>query len=116
MSDTLLQDAQIALQAGKLAEGSRHYHDVVRTDPRHFDALSSLGLLYFHTGQFEQAQYLIGEALKLDPLYLDGLCLRGVALANMKRYQDALTCFERALGMKPDFVEAFSNHATTLLE
>jgi len=116
MSDTLLQDAQIALQAGKVAEAARLYHDLLRTDPRHFDALSGLGLLYFHTGQFEQAQYLIGEALKLDPLYIDGLCVRGVALANMKRYPDALVCFERAMAMKPDFVEALSNHATTLLE
>ncbi len=88
----------------------------MRTDPRHFDALSGLGLLYFHTGRFEQAQYLIGEALKLDPLYLDGLCVRGVALANMKRYPDALACFERAMAMRPDFVEALTNHATTLLE
>jgi len=116
MSDTLLQDAQIALQAGKVAEAARLYHDLLRTDPRHFDALSGLGLLYFHTGRFEQAQYLIGEALKLDPLYLDGLCMRGVALANMKRYPDALACFERAIAMRPDFVEALTNHATTLLE
>src|SRR5258707_15635184 len=116
MSDTLLQDAQIALQAGKVAEAARLYHDLLRTDPRHFDALSGLGLIYFHTGRFEQAQYLIGEALKLDPLYLDGLCVRGVALANMKRYPDALACFERAMAMRPDFVEALTNHATTLLE
>ncbi len=85
MSDTLLQDAQIALQAGKLTEAARLYHDILRTDPRHFDALSGLGLIYFNAGRFEQAQYLIGEALKLDPLYLDGLCVRGVALANMWR-------------------------------
>jgi predicted TPR repeat methyltransferase len=42
--------------------------------------------------------------------------VRGVALANMKRYPDALACFERAVAMRPDFVEALSNHATTLLE
>src|SRR5437764_15355146 len=95
MSDTL-QDAQSALQAGNVAEAARLYHDLLRTDPRHFDALSGLGLLYFHAGRFEQAQYLIGQALKLDPLYLDGLCVRGVALADMKRSPDALAYLERA--------------------
>src|SRR5258708_3283543 len=115
MSDTLLQDAQNALQAGTLPEAARLYHDILRTDPRHFDALSGLGLIYFHAGQFEQAQYLIGEALKLDPLYLDGLCVRGVALANMKRYPDALACFERALSMSPPFSYPLSNPPPTHL-
>ena len=116
MSDTLLQDAQSAHRAGNLAEAARLYHDLLRADPRHFEALSALGLIYFQANELDKAQYLIGEALKLDPLFLDGLVLRGVALVSLKRYEDGLACFERALAMKPDFVEAISNRATTLLE
>jgi predicted TPR repeat methyltransferase len=116
MSDTLLAEAQSAQQAGRLADAARLYHDLLRSDPRHFDALTALAMLYFHAGQFEQAQYLMAEAVKLDPLFLDGLCVRGVALANLKRFPDALACFERALAMRPDFVDALSNHGTTLME
>jgi predicted TPR repeat methyltransferase len=116
MSDTLLYEAQSALQNGRLSDAARLYHELLRTNPRHFEALCALGMIYFQSGQYERAQYLIGEALKLDPLFLDGLCVRGVALANLKRYQEALELFERALVLKPDFVDALSNHATTLLE
>ena len=116
MSEALLQDAQMAFQAGRMAEAAKLFHDVLRTNPRQFDALQALGMIYFHANEFEKSQYLIGEALKLDPLFLDGLCIRGVALVKLKRYDQGLACFERALSMKPDFVEALSNHGTTLLE
>ena len=116
MLDTLLQNAQNARQAGQIAEAARLYHDVLRSNPRHFEALYALGMIYFQGSQFDQAQYLIGEALKLDPLFLDGFCVRGVVLVKLKRYDEALVCFDRALAMKPDFVEALSNRATTLLE
>ena len=116
MSDALLQNAQMALQAGRVSEAAKLYHDVLRTNPRQFDALYALGMIYFHGNDFEKSQYLIGEALKLDPLFVEGLCIRGVALVKLKRLQQGLACFERALDMKPDFVEALSNHGTTLLE
>jgi predicted TPR repeat methyltransferase/Flp pilus assembly protein TadD len=116
MSDSLLQNAQSAHQAGQIAEAARLYHDLLRGNPRHFEALYALGMIYFQGHQFDRAQYLIGEALKLDPLFLDGLCVRGVVLVKLKRYQEAIACFERALAMKPDFVDALSNLGTALLE
>ena len=116
MSDTLLYEAQTAQQTGRLGEAARLYHELLRTNPRHFEALYALGQLYFQSGQHEQAQYLLGEALKLDPLFVEGMCLKGVALASLKRYPAALAAFEQALAIKPDFVEALTNHAATLLE
>jgi predicted TPR repeat methyltransferase len=116
MSDSILQNAQSAHQAGQIGEAARLYHDVLRSNPRHFEALYALGMIYFQGHQFDRAQYLIGEALKLDPLFVDGLCVRGVVLVKLKRYEEAITCFERALAMKPDFVEALSNLGTALLE
>ena len=76
----------------------------------------ALGMSYFEKGQFDQAQYVLDEAVRLNPLLLDGLCVRGIALLRLKRHQEALACFERALAAKPDFVEALSNRATAYLE
>jgi len=76
----------------------------------------ALGMSYFEKGQFDQAQYILDEAVRLNPLLLDGLCIRGIALLRLHRHQEALACFERALAAKPDFVEALSNRATTYLE
>jgi predicted TPR repeat methyltransferase len=116
MSEELLQKAQDLVQAGRLPEAAGVYHQVLRTDPRHFEALNALGSIYFHGGQFEQAQYLLGEALKLDPLHVDGLCLRGIALIRLGRTEEAIAAFDRALEIRPDFPEALINRATAMLE
>jgi len=76
----------------------------------------ALGMSYFEKGQFDRAQYVLDEAVRLNPLLLDGLCIRGIALLRLKRHIEALACFERALAAKPDFVEALSNRATAYLE
>jgi predicted TPR repeat methyltransferase len=116
MSEELLQRAQDLVQAGRLPEAAGLYHQVLKTEPRHFEALNALGSIYFHGGQFEQAQYLFGEALKLDPLHVEGLCLRGIAFIRLGRQNDAIAAFDRALEIRPDFSEAQVNRATALLE
>src|SRR4029077_7235041 len=68
----------------------------------------ALGMSYFEKGQFDQAQYVLDEAVRLNPLLLDALCVRGIALMRLRRPQEAIACFDRALSAKPDFVEALS--------
>src|SRR5258706_2679344 len=116
MSEELLQKAQDLVQAGRLPEAAGVYHQVLKTDPRHFEALNALGSTYFRNGQFEQSQYLLGEALKLDPLHVDGLCLRGIAMIRLGRLEEAIATFDRALTIRPDFIEALINRATAMLE
>ena len=116
MLNTTLQTAQSALQAGRLADAGRLFQDVLRGNPRDFDALYGLGLVCLYAQQFEQAQHLLGETVRLDPLFADGFCVRGVALIRLGRYDEALVCFERALMIRPNSVDALANHATALLE
>jgi predicted TPR repeat methyltransferase len=116
MSDTLLQDAQQASQEGRLADGARLYHEFLTANPAHPPALYALGMIYFQQSQFDQAEYLLGEAVRADPSFSDGLCMRGVTLVKLSRPEEARACFEEAIRIRPDFIEALSNHATTLLE
>jgi predicted TPR repeat methyltransferase len=76
----------------------------------------ALGVIAFQNGQFEEAQRILDEAVRLNPSLLDGLCIRGIALMRLGRREEALACFDRALAAKPDFVEALTNRATALLE
>lgn len=116
MPNHALQDAQSAFNSGRLADAGRLYQDILTANPRDFDALYGLGLVCLHTRQFEQAQHLFGETVQIDPLFADGFCIRGVALAQLGRRDEALACFERALNIRPNSVDALTNHATVLLE
>ncbi len=116
LSDLHLQEAERLYRAGRLDEAAGRLRQYLRTNPRHVDALHSLGMIYFKTEQYEEAAKIIGEALQLDPFYVDGIRLRGMALMHLQRHDAALECFERALSLRPGHIELLVNHATALLE
>ena len=116
LSDALLEKAQALYMAGRLDEAASLYRQRLQTKPQDLEANQALAMIYFQSRQFELAQYFAGEALKLDPTYLDGLRLRGMALMQLGRLAPALQCFEQARALKPDSVEVLVNHSTALLE
>jgi len=116
LSDALIEKAQALYMAGRLDEAASLYRQRLQEKPQDLEANQALAMIYFQSRQFELAQYFAGEALKLDPTYLDGLRLRGMALMQLGRLAPALQCFEQARTLKPDSVEVLVNHATALLE
>ena len=116
LSDAPLDQAQSLYMAGRLDEAAALYRQRLQANPQDLEANQALGLIYFQSRQFELAQYFAGEALRLDPSYVDGFRLRGMALMQLGRLTPALGCFEQALELRPDFVEILVNHATALLE
>ena len=111
----LLRMAARARDSGDLAEAARLYGEVLRSDPRNFDALLSLGLVQFGTARFEEAERLCGEAARINPRSADALFVRGCALQRLYRSDDALDCFEKAIAIRPGFVEALVNHGALLI-
>ena len=72
-----------------------------------FEPLYSLAMIAVQTGQLEQAQLLLSRAMKLSPGFAEGGVLsRGVVLLRLRRPDEALACFDRALAIKPQFAEA----------
>ncbi len=95
MNDLLLQSALKAHQAGNRAEAARLCRELLRTDPKNFNALYLLGFVEFQNGQFEEAERLLGEAIRVNPRSLEALYNRGCVLQNLHRQGEALVCFER---------------------
>ena len=100
MSEQLLQDAQRAHQAGQLADAARIYHEFLSAYPAYVPALYALGMIYFQQSQFDQAEFLFSESLKANPMFAEGMCMRGVSLVKLNRPDEALASFEQALRMK----------------
>jgi tetratricopeptide (TPR) repeat protein len=101
MNELLLQSAVRAHQAGNFAEAARLYGEILRANPRHFQALYALGFLYYQTGRFEEANRIIGDALRVNPRSPDAFFTRGCALQRLNRPAEALVCFDAALGLSP---------------
>src|SRR5258705_1031829 len=115
MNDACLVNAVRQHQAGNLAEAACLYSAVLQGAPRYFQALYLLGFIQFQQGRFEDAERLIGEAVKINPHAPDAFYNRGCALQHLQRHDDALAAFDRALALKPDYDDAWTNRGATLL-
>ncbi|MEA2823678.1 MAG: protein O-GlcNAc transferase [Alphaproteobacteria bacterium] len=115
MSEALLQNAWRLHQAGKLPEAARLYADVLRENPRNFDALYQLALIYLASRKFADAERLFATAVQINSQSPDLFYNRGCALQGLGRNNDALAAFAHALAMRPDFAEARNNRGVTLL-
>jgi predicted TPR repeat methyltransferase len=116
MSNKLLLNAQRLHRQGKATEASRVCFQSLDSSPQNFEAYQALGKICFQSGQFDRAEHLLDEALRLKPDSLDCLNMRGVALLHLKRHPDALACFDKALCVRPDSVDTLSNRAIAYLE
>lgn len=105
MSTFLLQNAQRLHQAGNLAEAARLYGEVLRINPQQFDALYSLGVLYYQSSRFADAERLIAGAIRLNPSAAEPYYFLGCALQRLNRNDDAIDAFNQALTVKPGFIE-----------
>src|SRR5437763_13719846 len=110
MPELVLENAQTAYRAGDLREAGRLYQQALRNNPRDIQALYGLGVVCLQSQQLQHAEYVFGELVRLEPQYADAHCCRGIALAKLGRRPEALTCFERAISLRPDSVEAISNY------
>ncbi|HMI95156.1 MAG TPA: tetratricopeptide repeat protein [Micropepsaceae bacterium] len=116
MSEVVLQNALALRRAGKFAEAAQIYGDILRAEPKNFEALHALGILRYQCGELEQAERLIGEAVTVNPRAADALYNRGSLLLKLKRFEEALSCFGQALAIKPDYAEALGNRGAVLME
>ncbi|HEY4264608.1 MAG TPA: tetratricopeptide repeat protein [Micropepsaceae bacterium] len=115
MSEAALKQAWSLQQAGQHGEAARLYADVLRTNPRNFDALFQLGNIYLVTGHPADSERLYARAAQINSQSPELFYNRGCAAMSLSRHEDALAAFAHALALRPDFTEARNNRGVTLL-
>ena len=103
-------------QEGRLSEAERLYREVLRARPADFQALHMLGILKLQQQQPEDAVRLIGAALEVDRRSVAAHSNHGLALAALKRHDEALASYERALKIAPRNADALTNRADALCD
>src|SRR5882672_7028762 len=115
MNDALIRNAFESHRAGRLAEAERLYGEILKSEPRHLDALFLLGSLHFQRGDLAAALARFDQALAVKPDMPDAHAGRGAALSSMDRHQEALAAYDRALALRPAHVQALNNRGNALL-
>src|SRR6266550_2156900 len=114
MNEALLQDALRLRRAGKLAQAAELYGEVLRSEPKHFEALHALGIIHYQGGRLEEAERLIREASSVNPNAADAAYNHACLLQRLNRWEEALASFDRALATRPDYLEALVNRGAVL--
>src|SRR5262249_12474086 len=119
LSSELVSSFNYALtlhRAGHMSEAEEMYRQILRGQPRHFDSLHLLGVVYHQRGEHARAAEQIEAALKINPNDAFAHSNRGGALAQMRSFSDAVASYNKAVALKPDFAEAFHSRGNALLE
>ena len=111
-----LSEALAAHRAGRFQEAEKTYTEILRSNPRHFYSMHMLGVVYLQTGRHERGVELIRTAITIDGGVAEAHSHLGNGLRDLKRVNDALTSYDRAIALRPDFADAFYNRGVVLWE
>jgi len=112
----MLRRAVRAHEDGAFDKAQRLYVALLHHDPKNFDVLHLLGLLYHQRGALDLALRHYDDALKIIPGDLEVLNKRGIALLESGRAPAALANFDQMLACDADHVDALGNRGNALLK
>jgi len=89
-------------QRGRLVEAESLYRRLLAIEPKAFAPLHMLGVLLAQQGRTEDALAMIGQALRINPHDAGALVNYGNVLNLSRRFEEAVTAYDRALASAPD--------------
>ena len=104
------------LDLEKPAEAAVAYRAALKTSRRCRISLFNLGCALLRSGDNEGAADSFRRTLAVKPGDVDTLWLHGQALKNLKRYDDALKCYDEALAIDPEFAPALNDRGLLHME
>ncbi len=99
----IFQQGLTSHQRGQLSQAKTAYEQVLAKQPKHFDALHLLGVVAAQTKNQALAAELIGKAIDINPNSASAFYNRGTALKDLKRLDDALSSYDKAIALNPDY-------------
>src|ERR1700691_4192080 len=112
----VFKNAQRLYQDGKLAEAERAYLELLATAPDNPDVLYQLGVLVSERGRLGESETYLARAAALSPQTAAYRNALGMLYAHQKRFSDALTSFDEALGLDSTYVFAWICRAEVMRE
>jgi tetratricopeptide (TPR) repeat protein len=98
--ESIFDQALAFHRAGLLAEAEQLYRRVLEHRPGSFDCQHLLGVISYQRGNCLEAVRQIDAALKINSRVADAHLNRGNALLRLKRFEEALASYDKAIALK----------------
>lgn len=112
---TLVRHGDVYMARGAYAEALLCYESMVELNPRHPEALNSLGAALCKLGRYKDAEEYFRRAIKVKPDHADAYANLGSLLRWRGHGSSSESALRRALKLRPGEVEARSSLGLTLL-
>jgi tetratricopeptide (TPR) repeat protein len=112
----LFNQAVALHQAGRVRDAEPLYRAVLAAQPSHFEGLRLLGFLHYQHGEHAETVRLVDLALAVNSNVPELHNLRGAALKELNRPQEALVSYGHAIALDPNYADAHYNRGNVLKE
>ena len=99
-----LERATALHSQGKFSEASKIYKGILESHPEHADTLNLQGMVLSATGQYDEALLLFQKAISKNKTRSDFYDNCAEALRKSQDYREAISSYNTALELQPDFV------------
>jgi predicted O-linked N-acetylglucosamine transferase (SPINDLY family) len=103
-------------QKGRLGDAQKIYKEILKTNPKKFEALHFLGIIAAQSNDHETAVDLISKAIASVSNDARTHYNLGSSLQALRRYKSAVECYDQAIRLAPNYAIAFSNRAAVFKE
>lgn len=111
---TVLRNAMLLHQSGKVQDAVQLYHQVLNAVPNQADALHYLGIAQHQLGNQEIAIELMLRAINLVPDYVDAQNNLANIFKENGRLNEAEQAYRAVITARPDFAPAYNNLGVVL--
>ena len=111
----VFQLAVEALRRGDYSRAEILASEVLRGQPRHFEAVHLLGLVALQTGRAREGVDLMWRAIAINPNQAVAHSNLAAALLALQQPLQSLASCDRALQLRPDYADAHNNRGNALL-
>jgi tetratricopeptide (TPR) repeat protein len=103
-------------QRGQLTQARACYLQVLKLQPRHFDAVHLLGVLAAQTKNFAQALELFDQAIRINASHAFAFNNRGNVLRDLGQPETAIASYDKAIALQADYAEAHNSRGSALMD
>ena len=109
-----LNEAIALHQQGRFEQAIVLYSDILKVEPKHFDAIHLLGVIADQMKNHQLAADLIDQAIAINSSNADAYFNRGNALKELGRFDVAVESYDKAVRLNPRYANAFNNRGVVL--
>lgn len=109
-----LAEAMALHQQGRFEQAISRYSDILKIEPRHFDAIHLLGVIADQMKNHQLAVDLIDQAIAINSSNANAYFNRGNALKALNKLDAAVASYDKAIGLNPRNANAYNNRGIVL--